>query len=159
MQVPDQALSPLRTVQNGQPPVEFIIDGTEEYRAMQQLDQPGNLALDLRKLQGERHMAFARYAAHRQLSVDLFDAQSSLQLGTASFSLQSLLRQGRSSSDCVVQAPVFDPLEALSVQQSGKPARSMYMAGNSSQAAAVARGILQVRLRSSALCPSTSMGS
>jgi hypothetical protein len=126
-------------------PLKFIVDGSQDFSVIQQLDAHGALALDPVKLLSERHMRFACYAAYRQLAVDMFDATTSLQLGTASINLQGLLRQGHSHADCVVRAPLFDAFEALTVQQTGKPARSGAVRKESGCSAAVSRGVLQVR--------------
>ena len=124
--------------------LKFTVDGAQEISALQQLDAHGTLTIDPAKLLAERHMQFARYAAYRHLSVDMFDAASSLQLGTASINLQGLLRQGREHSECLIRTPLFDALEALTVQQANAPARSGALRQNTGSATAVSRGVLQV---------------
>jgi nephrocystin-4 len=134
----------MRPARDGARALKFSVDGRQEALALHQLDAHGALTLDPVKLLSERHMQLAHYAAHRQLSVDMFDAASSLQIGTASVDLQGLLRQGREHAESTVRAPLFDALEAFTVQQTAAPARTGAMHRDGSAATAVSRGMLQV---------------
>lgn len=134
----------LRAAQEPARVLKFVVDGAQEALALHQLDASGSLVIDPMAMLAERHMQLANYAAHRQLSIDMFDAASSLQLGTASLSLQGLLRQGREHTEAVVQAPVFDAFEAFTVQQASAPVRTGVLQKGGS-ALAVSRGTLQAR--------------
>ena len=124
--------------------LKYKIDGCDEVLALQRLDAHGALPLDPLKLLAERHAHFARYAAHRQLSVDMFDARSSLQIGTACVDLRGVLRQGREHAEVIVRAELFDALEAFTVQQASAPARSGALRREGGPVSAVTRGTLHV---------------
>lgn len=110
---------------------------------MQQLDGRNESADASTALQA-RHMSFTQYLATRHLSVDLFDADTRLQIGTASISLQGLLRQGREHAECILKVPLSNPLDPLVQPQ---PAQSQHSSklNHQQEACSSSRGVLQVR--------------
>lgn len=92
-----------------------------------------------------RHMSLVEHLSQRCLSVDLFDAESSLHVGTASIPLRGLLRQGREHAECVLKAAMVDPFESLATQQAGIAQRAAaFLPERSDGPPPAARGVLQV---------------
>ena len=123
--------------------LKYVIDGLHDLTFMQQLEG-GNENVDASLAMRRRHMCFAQYLASRCVSLDLFDADSRLQIGTASISLRGLLRQGRDHAECVLKVAVLDPLESMAQKQTGVAQRSSIHYANEADAPAVSKGVLQV---------------
>lgn len=132
----------LQPTSSTQSTLKYVIDGLHDFSFMQQLDGRNETAEASAALQA-RHIAFTQYLATRHLSVDLFDADSRLQIGTASISLQGLLRQGREHAECILKVPVSNPLDPLIPPQ---PAPSQHSSNFNCQqhASSPSRGVLQV---------------
>jgi nephrocystin-4 len=126
--------------------LKYVIDGIHDLVFMRQLEG-GNENLDAHYAMKHRHMCFAQYLASRCISVDIFDADSRLQIGTASISLKGLLRQGREHAECVLKVPVLDPLESMAQKQSGVAQRSCIHHTTGPDGSPVSKGILQVPCR------------
>lgn len=91
----------------------------------------------------EAHLAFASYLAARKLSVDVWDGQSLLQVGTASLELAPLLRQGREFAELLVEVPVMvaDGMVAPTPQELVVPGL-----GGTGGATLLSRGSIIVRM-------------
>ena len=125
--------------------LKYIVDGLHDSVLLQQVEgssAPEDPAACLRA----RHASFVQHLAQRCLSVDLFDAESSLHVGTACVPLQGLLRQGREHTDCVLKVALVDPFESLTVQQAGLAQRAAaLLPEHPSGPPPASRGVLQVR--------------
>jgi hypothetical protein len=134
----------LKPMQDTATHVRFNIDGSQLLSTLEALGQQAFVDIDPDKFCADLHLEFARYAAYRQLSVDLFDAESCLQIGTASVDMRGLLRQASEHSEHVVQASVFDPLEVSAVDSGGVSAQRRTLATPSDTATKGEKGNLQV---------------
>ena len=68
--------------------VKYVVDGALELAILNKADPDGHFRADPVSTLRDRHTHFARYCAHRQLSVDVFDGASRLPIGTTSIPLQ-----------------------------------------------------------------------
>lgn len=132
----------LQPTTSAQSTLKYSIDGLHEFVLMQQLEG-SNESGDVHSTLRARHVAFTQYLATRQLSVDIFDADSRLQIGTASISLQGLLRQGREHAECVLKVPVLNPLDPHTQPQSAANPHSNKATGEQ-MSSSPSRGVLQV---------------
>ena len=71
----------------------------------------GGASLNLPEMQ-DRRQQFCKYLYDKDLRIDVWDSRSHLQLGTASISLWSLLRQGRQHAEILHEVDVLDHNEA-----------------------------------------------
>eukprot|EP00798_Chlamydomonas_sp_ICE-L_P030492 gene30492-35510_t len=79
--------------------LKYNVDGTLE---------PLSSGQTLEQAAFETAMQFAQYLGAKKLSVDVWDGESLLQIGTATLDLQSLLRQGRDFAELLVEVPILD---------------------------------------------------
>lgn len=126
--------------------LKFVVDGLQDSVLMQQVDGC-SAPLDTASCLRAKHVSFAEHLAQRCLSVDLFDADSSLHVGNASIPLRGLLRQGRRHTECVLKVAVVDPFESLTVQQAGMAQRAAaFLPEQHNGPLLASRGVLQVLL-------------
>lgn len=130
----------LHPTSSTQSTLKYVVDGLHDITLMQQLDGRDESTEASAALRA-RHIAFTQYLATRHLSVDLFDADTRLQIGTASVSLQGLLRQGREHAECILKVPVSNPLDPLVQPPS---AQSRHSSNRQHEACSSSRGVLQV---------------
>jgi len=71
----------------------------------------GGLTLNLPEMQ-DRRLQFCKYLFEKDLRIDVWDAGSHLQLGTASINLWSLLRQGRQHTEILHEVDILDHSDA-----------------------------------------------
>jgi hypothetical protein len=137
----------LRPMQDSATPIRFTIDESQLLSTLRDHEEHAFVQIDPDAFQANLHLDFARYAAYRQLSVDLFDAESCLQIGTATVDMRGLLRQASEHSEHVVQAPVFDPLEMTAVDSSRTLDKSGVVATTTDATTKGPKGHLQVLTR------------
>lgn len=131
--------------------LKYVVDGLHDSVMMQQVY--GCSAADPGACLRARHISLAEHLSQRCLSVDLFDAESSLHVGTACIPLRGLLRQGREHAECVLKAAMVDPFESLTGQQAGIAQRAAaFLPERPDGPFPATRGVLQV---STALPPLT----
>lgn len=124
--------------------LKFVVDGLHDAVLIQQIDGSSAPELPEEYLRAQ-HMRLAEHLAQRCLTVDLFDADSSLHVGSASLPLRGLLRQGRDHAECVLKVPVVDPFESLGAQQAGMAQRvAAFMPERVAGPLPTSRGVLQV---------------
>ncbi|KAK9823703.1 hypothetical protein WJX72_004791 [[Myrmecia] bisecta] len=93
----------------------------------------------------DRLVHFCRYLATRSLSIDVWDGDSLLQVGSMSVDLRGLLRQGREFSESLLELPVYDLQDP--VASSAAPHTAAAAAGPSTAAPdMLPRGLLVMRL-------------
>jgi hypothetical protein len=135
----------LHAASSTQSTLKYVIDGLHDFTFMQQLEGPSEMKEASAALK-ERHIAFSQYLANRHLSVDVFDADSRLQIGTASMNLQGLLRQGREHAECILKVPILNPLEPLVQPRPARPQHGSSV-NRQQESSTPSSGVLQVSNR------------
>lgn len=79
--------------------LKYVVDGTAE---------PVSSGQTTEQAAYEANMQLCQYLASKKLSIDVWDGESLLQVGTASLDLPQLLRQGREFAELLIEVPILD---------------------------------------------------